>query len=103
MDPNEIVGPTGFGEKNFMAEIPTMHYTIFFENKKEATAPAYRVQIVDTLSSAFNVETVEFGKTSHSSSNYNWKMERNGNILKWDIEGIELPPNANPLAENGFG
>jgi hypothetical protein len=101
-DPNEIVGPSGFGDQNFMSSIPTMHYTIFFENKKEATAPAYRVQIIDTLSAAFNPETVQFLQTSHSGTQYKWKMERNGNILKWDIEGIELPPNANPPEGEGW-
>lgn len=101
-DPNEIVGPSGYGEKNFMSEIPTMNYTIMFENKKEASAPAYRVQIIDTLSAAFDIETVQFGQTSHSGTNYNWKMERKGNILKWDIEGIELPPNTNPPEGEGW-
>lgn len=101
-DPNEIVGPAGYGEQNHLSEIPTMNYTIFFENKKEATAPAYRVQIVDTLSAAFNPETVKFGETSHMGAQYNWKMEREGNILKWDIEGIELMPNITPPEGEGF-
>ncbi len=29
-------------------------------------------------------------------------MERTGNILKWDIEGNELPPNANPQEGEGY-
>jgi hypothetical protein len=101
-DPNEMIGPVGYGEQNFMSSIPQMNYTILFENKKEATAPAYRIQIIDTLSAVFNPETVKFLETSHSGPNYNWKMERNGNILKWDIEGIELPPNATPPEGEGF-
>lgn len=101
-DPNEIVGPAGFGEQNHIAEIPRMNYTIYFENKKEATAPAYRIQIIDTLSALFNPETVEFAETSHSGTGYNWIMERDGNILKWDIEGIELPPNVTPPEGEGF-
>jgi len=101
-DPNEIVGPAGFGDQNHLAEIPRMNYTIYFENLKEATAPAYRVQVVDTLSALFNHETVEFAETSHSGTEYNWTMERDGNILKWDIEGIELPPNVTPPEGEGF-
>lgn len=101
-DPNEIVGPAGFGDQNHIAEIPRMNYTIYFENLKDATASAYRVQIVDTLSALFNQETVEFAETSHSGTGYNWKMERDGNILKWDIEGIELPPNVTPPEGEGF-
>ncbi len=101
-DPNEKMGPTGYGESNFISHAARMNYTIAFENKKEATAPAYRVQIVDTLSAVFDAETVIFGTTSHSGSQYNWKMERDGNILKWDIEGIELPPNAIPPEGEGY-
>jgi hypothetical protein len=73
-----------------------------FENKKEATAPAYRVQIIDTLPAVFNPETVKFLETSHSGTQYKWKMERKGNILKWDIEGIELVPNITPPEGEGF-
>lgn len=101
-DPNEITGPKGYGEENFIATTTLMNYTIMFENKKEASAPAYRVQIVDTLSAVFDPETVKFGATSHSGPNYKWKMEQNGNIIKWDIEGIELLPNITPPEGEGF-
>ncbi len=101
-DPNEMVGPAGYGENHYIATTPVMNYTIMFENLKEATAPAYRVQILDTLSAHFNPETVRFQETSHSGTEYTWKMERNGNILKWDIEGIELPPNVTPPEGEGF-
>lgn len=101
-DPNEKLGPTGFGQSNHIAKTGTMNYTILFENKKEATAPAYRIQVVDTLSAVFDLATVKFGPTSHSDSKYHWKMERIGNILKWDIEGIELPPNKTPPEGEGF-
>ena len=101
-DPNKITGPEGYGEENFIAKTTLMNYTIMFENKKEASAPAYRVQIVDTLSAVFDSETVKFGATSHSGINYKWKMERNGNVIKWDIEGIELLPNITPPEGEGF-
>ncbi|MGF7139523.1 LamG-like jellyroll fold domain-containing protein [Roseimarinus sediminis] len=48
-DPNEMVGPSGFGEQNFIVKYDRMPYTILFENKKEATAPAHIVTITDTL------------------------------------------------------
>ena len=101
-DPNEKLGPAGYGESNFLASAGRMVYTIRFENKKEATAPAYRIQIVDTLSSVFNPATVQFLQTSPAGETYKWKMTRENNILKWDIEGIELPPNAFPPEGEGF-
>ena len=101
-DPNEKTGPTGFGNLNHKSEAGLMHYTIFFENLKEATAPAYRVQITDTLSDVFDLASVTFGAVSHVGEQYNWTMERDGHILRWDIEGIELPPNVTPPEGEGY-
>lgn len=101
-DPNEKSGPAGYGEMNYLSERGTMTYTISFENLKEATAPAYKIEIVDELSAAYNWETVKFGPTSHSSDEYSWTMERTGNKLRWYIEGIELPPNQTPPEGEGF-
>ena len=101
-DPNEKTGPKGYGEDNFLAKPQRMTYTIFFENKKEATAPAHRIRIEDTLADAFDPETVQFGPTSHSGNGYYWQMSREGNKLTWDIEGIELPPNVNAPEGEGY-
>jgi len=100
-DPNEKTGPSGYGDDNYLKDAGTFTYNISFENKKEATAPAYKIEILDTLSNLFDPETVEFRSTSHSESN-DWTVERNGNILRWYVEGIELPPNANPPEGEGY-
>ena len=97
-DPNEKTGPAGIGSGHFLAEVGTLHYKIFFENLATATAPAYRIVIVDTLAPELDPESVEFGATSHQG----WQITRNGNILRWEIEGIELPPNVNPPEGEGF-
>ncbi len=97
-DPNEKAGPAGIGAENYLNQVGRLHYTIFFENLATATAPAYRIVIVDTLSSILDPETVEFGTTSHKG----WQITRQGNILRWEIEGIELPPNVNPPEGEGF-
>ena len=97
-DPNEKAGPAGIGAENYLNQVGRLHYTIFFENLATATAPAYRIVIVDTLSSILDPETVEFGTTSHEG----WQITRQGNILRWEIEGIELPPNVNPPEGEGF-
>lgn len=101
-DPNEKAGPGGYGTQRFITSAGKMAYNILFENKKEATAPAYKISVVDTLGTEFDPGTVEFGKTSHEGSKYNWIINRTGNILKWEIEGIELPPNVNPPEGEGF-
>ncbi|MHB1688190.1 MAG: DUF7619 domain-containing protein, partial [Ignavibacteriaceae bacterium] len=101
-DPNEKVGPNGYGDQMFITSAGKMTYQILFENKKEATAPAYKIAIIDTLRSELDPETVEFGKTSHEGEQYKWNISRTGNILQWEIEGIELPPNIVPPEGEGW-
>ena len=49
-DPNEMIGPWGPDEQaHYIQPIRTMPYTITFENKSTATAPANEVVITDTL------------------------------------------------------
>ncbi len=103
IDPNEMVGPVGIGDKNYIGQTRTIDYRILFENKKEATAPAYRIRISDVLDeNVFDVNSVRFGETSHDGVGYDWKMTREGNRLSWDIEGIELPPNVNAPEGEGY-
>ena len=102
-DPNEMCGPVGYGDENYIADTKTMDYRILFENKKEATAPAYRIRISDELDpNVFDLSSVRFGGTSHEGVQYDWKMTREGNKLLWDIEGIELPPNVNAPEGEGY-
>ena len=49
-DPNEMIGPLGADENaHYIQPIGAMPYTITFENKSTATAPANEVWITDTL------------------------------------------------------
>ena len=101
-DPNEMVGPVGYGDEKYISE-KTIDYRILFENKAEATAPAYRIRITDELDpNIFDVESARFGGTSHDEVGTGWKMKRDGNTLTWDIEGIELPPNVNAPEGEGY-
>ncbi len=54
-DPNEIIGPEGFGPEKFVSNTETLNYTINFENDPDnATAPAQRVVIRQQLDDNFN-------------------------------------------------
>ncbi len=97
-DPNDKVGPGGVGEMGYVASAGVMDFRINFENLPEATAAAYRVVVVDTLDDVFDAATVEFGETSHEG----FEITREGNVLRWEIEGIELPPNVNPPEGEGW-
>jgi len=56
-DPNEKVGPTGFGVSKFTRRSPMVPYTIYFENLSTATAAARDVLVEDQLDSDFDVST----------------------------------------------
>lgn len=67
-DPNEIVGPEGYGDNNYILRQNEMAYTIFFENKNTATAPAQEVFVTDMLDlDVFDVEDFSFGKITFGS------------------------------------
>ena len=63
-DPNEMIGPYGYDdEAHYIQPIGNMAYTITYENKSSATAPAHEVYVSDKLDlSKFEPET--FGFTS---------------------------------------
>ena len=65
-DPNEMVGPEGVGEARYVKPGEKMTYTVFFENKADAKAPAQFVTIDNPLNewldwSTFQMEDVGFG------------------------------------------
>jgi hypothetical protein len=61
-DPNDKYGPEGILEERYITSGDSMGYTVFFENKEEATAPAQIVIITDTLDVAVvDLGTFSFG------------------------------------------
>ena len=72
IDPNDILGPAGYGDSNWIAPQQVLPYTIRFENDaQEATAPAQQVVITETLDEDLDLSTFEltgfgFGETTHS-------------------------------------
>ncbi len=71
-DPNEIVGPSGFGDNQYITSLDKANYTIFFENKSNATAPAQEIWIVDTLDvTKFKTDNFSFDKITIGTSTIN--------------------------------
>lgn len=98
-DPNEKNGITGSGQQNYISTAVPMRYQIRFENEKTAEAPAYQIVIVDTLdATVFDTSSVRVTRTSHPDA----RFTRNGNILRWEWVGIDLPPNGTPPEGEGF-
>jgi RHS repeat-associated protein len=49
IDPNDKLGPAGFGDAAYIQSDNTLSYQVRFENESKATAPARRVLVTDTL------------------------------------------------------
>lgn len=57
-DPNEKIGPEGYGPEHFVAVRQPMLYRINFENLSTASAPARRIFITDELPPTLDARTV---------------------------------------------
>jgi PKD repeat protein len=89
LDPNEIIGPDGFGNKGWISKLNELPYTIFFENKADATAPAHDVFIADTLDlTAFDISNFGFGAFGWGDTIFSPP----GNELKEFSMDIDLRP-----------
>lgn len=73
-DPNEMIGPAGYDDqRHYIKPIHNMAYTITYENKSTATAPAHEVYIHDRLDAAcYDLGT--FGFTSFGWANRQWSV-----------------------------
>ena len=59
VDPNQKVGPAGFGTAGYISADGAFAYRVDFENEATATAPAQQVVITDQLDSDLNWSTFE--------------------------------------------
>jgi subtilase family serine protease len=68
VDPNDILGPTGFGENRWISAANPLAYTIRFENDPVfATAPAQVVRITQKLDDDLDFRTFRLGDFGFSS------------------------------------
>ena len=58
-DPNDIVGPVGFGPQGFLYPAGDFAYTVRFQNKPTATAPAQVVVVTQRLDADLDWESFE--------------------------------------------
>ena len=57
MDPNDMVGPSGYGEGNFISAGQEMPFMIRFENEEDATAPARWIRVFTTFDEAYDLNS----------------------------------------------
>jgi hypothetical protein len=84
-DPNIMVGPVGFGKDNVVSK-QVFPYTILFENKKTATAPAQEVVILDALDTkTFNVNSLKFTGFGFAGNDYSVAQDSNRFVSQLDL------------------
>ena len=64
IDPNEITGPVGYGDANYISADQSLLYKIEFENNPNATAPAQKVIIRCPIDSNLELGTFKAGLVS---------------------------------------
>ena len=101
-DPNDkLASPDGAGFSHAIKPDQRLAYTIQFENKKEATAEAIYIRVVDTLDQDLDWGTLAIGAMSHPDKCKYQFNPYTGEIM-WFCDSIMLPPNVNPPEGEGF-
>jgi RHS repeat-associated protein len=95
-DPNDIIGPVGFGPEQFVPADASLFYTIHFENLATATAPAQTVVVTQTLDPDLDLTTFEFMSFGIGASVVNLPAERSFFSLRFDLR-----PDRNLLLDVG--
>jgi hypothetical protein len=86
VDPNDMVGPAGYGDNHWVANDFTMGYTIRFENDPtQATAPAQRVVIEQTLDSDLDLRTFRLGSFGFGSHYFAVPANRSSFQARLDV------------------
>lgn len=60
-DPNDMIGPAGFGANRFVAPGLTLAYTVLFENLPAAEGPAAEVVVTQQLDADLDLDTFQLG------------------------------------------
>ena len=64
-----MIGPSGYGDANFISPDEELEYTIRFENEPNATAPAQVVYVSHVLDSDLDIRTFRLGSFGFGSFN----------------------------------
>ncbi|PIK39866.1 hypothetical protein BSL78_23284 [Apostichopus japonicus] len=84
IDPNDIIGPTGFGDARFIAADDTLEYRIRFENMANATAPAQRVTVDTFLDDDVDIATFRLG--NFGFGNFTFESGSTSSLLQTTLQ-----------------
>lgn len=104
-DPNDIVGPGGFGPEYWISPDQTFHYTVRFENDAEkALAPAQYVCVTHPLSTNLDLRTFRLGVMGFGTNLVEVPLDRTFYQTRLDLLdtlGVVLDIHANLDLEKG--
>ncbi|MEX2380957.1 MAG: CARDB domain-containing protein [Opitutales bacterium] len=87
-DPNDIIGPAGVGDRNFISIDDTLNYRIRFENDPElATAPAQTVSIRKKLDD--NLDSRSFRLGPFGFQDFEFEPEKPAAVLRERLDLVE--------------
>ena len=92
-DPNEKIGPAGFGEQGFLQNGMFLPFAIYFENDPtKATLPAQEVLITEVLDEDLDLTTFELGDMVVSGRLIDVPSGRSAwnTVLPIEVDGIDL-------------
>jgi PKD repeat protein len=94
-DPNEMIGPAGFGDNHWIQKNNAMPYTVLFENKSTASAPAHIVTVTNTLDlTKFDLKEFGFGSFGFGDT----ILSPSGKKLRQFSMDVSLKPKMNLTA-----
>jgi len=101
-DPNDKTAtPEGQGPNKVIARGEPLTYRIDFENKKEATAEAVYILVLDTLDPKLDWSTLAEGSSSHADK-CKMSFDPYTGVLSYFCDGVMLPPNVNSPEGEGY-
>ncbi|MFY8200045.1 MAG: DUF7619 domain-containing protein, partial [Pirellula staleyi] len=85
LDPNDILGPAGYGPEKWVSASERLPYTIRFENDpKNAMSPAQIVRVVQVLDSDLDTNSFQFGDFGFGGREY--KVPTGKQTLNYDLD-----------------
>ena len=88
IDPNEITGPVGYGDANYISADQSLLYKIEFENNPNATAPAQKVIIRCPIDSNLELGTFKVGLVTFDVYENDFGF-RSSRVLNHNIDARE--------------
>jgi hypothetical protein len=58
-DPNDKLGPAGFGDANYITTGKSLFYQVLFQNESDVTAPAQHIVVTDALDPNLDLDTLQ--------------------------------------------